>query len=348
MITKNRTIEAEVEVIESPRLKGHSMTEADAKQLLPIKPHTISFSPEKLKYLMIAPPKWGKTTFFVGCPNCLLLAFEAGYGFVECPKIVVTDWDRTYRERKQGWIEDDEGLVYTSAMEVIEALEEYCPYSMVIMDTIDMASKLCTDYHCDMARVQHPSDGGDYGRGWAILQTDPFRRLYNRLVKLGVGVAAITHSQERTDKDKFGKDRFRRETSLPAGIQKFIHSQADVIMHGFKPASKRLTKEGVHYISFDGSDEVLAGTRIRKVYIPKKYIVTSPIIDEFHEDQSLPWKQWVSFFKETPDAGIKAEKDFVRIFEKVDNEELAEVEKAENKKQTTEIVKGKYVKKKNS
>jgi len=307
----HKVIEAEAQVVPARKLVNREGITADeAKSLLPTKPHTISFSPEKLKYLLIAPPKWGKTTFFCGADNVLLLAFESGYGFVECPKVVVTDWDRSLKERKAGWVEDDDGLVYTSACEVVEALEEYCPYSMIIIDTVDMASKLCTDYMLDAGNIKHPSEGGDWGRGWAVYQTDPFRRFYNRLVALGVGVAAITHSNERTDKDKFNRDRFRRETTLPAGIQKFIHAQCDVIMHGFKPDSRKLVKQGVRYLSFDGGDEVLAGSRIKKVYIPNKYIVQAPT----DVDDSLPWKQWVSFFKDSPAAGRAAEANFKKIF----------------------------------
>lgn len=338
----NRVIEVEGEVVlpERPKLTGEGMTEDDAKELLPTKPHTIAFSPERLKYLMIAPPKWGKTTFFGGCPNCLLLAFEAGYGFVECPKIVITSWDRSYKSRKEGWEEDEDGLVYTSAMEALEALEQHCPYSMIVIDTVDMASKLCTDYNMELARVQHPSEGGDFGRGWAVLQTDPFRRFYNRLVKLGVGVAAITHSNERTDKDKFGRDRFRRDTSLPTGIQKFIHAQADVIMHGFKPQSRKLTREGVRYISFDGSDEVLAGSRIKRVFIPNRYIVAAPT----DTDDSLPWKQWVSFFKDNPSAGKKADREFMKVFEGIEGDEEETKETNKNATNEKEVSKQKFTK----
>ncbi len=322
-MTLKKIIEADVAVIPDRKLLGRGgITIEDAKLLLPTKSHTLSFSPEKLKYLLIAPPKWGKTTFFCGAEGVLLLAFESGYGFVECPKIVITDWDRDMKERASGWIEDDDGLVYTSATEVLEALEEYCPYKMIVIDTVDMASKLCTDFHLDAGNIKHPSEGGDWGRGWAVYQTDPFRRFYNRLVALGVGVAAITHSNERTDKDKFNRDRFRRETTLPAGIQKFIHSQCDVIMHGFRPRSRKLTKAGIRYISFDGSDEVLAGSRIKKVFIPNNYIVTSPT----PEDDTLPWKQWINFFKDNPAAGKAADIEFKKVFkdfEPTTSEELA-------------------------
>jgi AAA domain len=291
---------------------------------LPLKVPKIALRPQGLKYLMIAPPKWGKTSFFSGCPKACILAFESGYSSAECPVIVPTHWDRSYKERKDGWGEDEQGVVYSSAMEIIEELERYNPYDVIIIDTIDQAVKLCSDYHCGVAKVNHPSEGGDYGRGWDLLQTGPIRKFYNRITKLGVGVVAITHCKERTEKDKFNNDRFRRETSLPGGVQQFIHAQSDVIMHGFFARRRKGQKERDRYISFDGTDEVMAGTRLRKVYIPNKYIVASPT----RTDLSLPWKQWLSFFENNPEAGQTAEKDFIRIFEGTDDETL---KKQENK-----------------
>src|SRR4029077_4057867 len=245
-------------------------------ELLPTKALKLILDPTKLRYLVIAPPKWGKTTFFSGVPNACLLAFESGYASADCPIIVITDWDRPYKEKKEGWSEDESGVVYTSAMEVLEELEKENPYDFLIIDTVDMAVKLCSDYHCELAKVNHPSEGGDFGRGWDLLQTAPIRRFYNRITKLGCGLAAITHAKEKTEKDKFQKDRFRRETSLPGGVQQFIHAQSDLIMHGFFGRRRKDKRDRDRFISFDGTDEVMAGTRIRQVYIPNKYIVTPP------------------------------------------------------------------------
>ena len=285
---------------------------------LPTKAPKLILDPTKLKYLVIAPPKWGKTTFFSGVPNCCLLAFEAGYASAECPIIVITHWDRAYQQKKEGWGEDNTGVVYTSAMEVLEELEKSNPYDFIIIDTMDMATKLASDYYCDLAKVQHPSEGGDYGRGWDLLQTSPVRKFYNRLVKLGVGVAAITHVKEKQETDRFGNDRFRRETSLPTGIQQFIHAQSDVIMHGFFSRRRKGQHERDRYLSFDGTNEVMAGTRLKKVFIPNKYVVDSPT----RNDLSLPWKQWASFFAKNPEAGQLAEKEFIKLSEGIDDENL--------------------------
>jgi hypothetical protein len=284
--------------------------------LLPTGSIPTVWKPERLKYLLIGPPKWGKTTFFSGCPDVCLLAFEAGYAEVDCPKIVITSWDRSFKERKQGWNQDDDGVMYTSAMEVVEELENGCPYKMIVVDTLDMACKMASDHYCALARVETPADGGDYGRGWELLQTRPIRMFYNRLVKLGCGVAAITHSTDKSDPDRFGVTRPKKETSLPGGVQKFAHTQSDVIMHGFFSRRRKNRKERDRMVSFDGNDFLMAGTRIRKVYIPNKYIVTPPT----RTDDSQPWNQWARFFSDNPDAGQAAEKEFVRLYVGADDE----------------------------
>lgn len=297
-----------------------------ANSLLPMSSKPSVRKPNRLKYLMIGPPKWGKTTFFSGCPNVCLLAFEAGYSEVDCPKIVITAWDRSYKQRKLGWDVDDDGIVYTSALEAIEEMESNCPYDLVIMDTLDVATKIASDYHCKQAGVEHPSEGGKYGMGWDLLQTRPIRLFYNRLIKLGIGVAAITHTKEKTD-ERFGDSKPKKETTLAGGVQHFIHTQSDCIMHGFFARRRKGQRDRDRYISFDGNNELMAGTRIRKVYIPNKYIVTPPS----RTDDSLPWQQWASFFANSPEAGRLAEQEFVRLYRGSDDEYLPTIEQVEKK-----------------
>jgi hypothetical protein len=254
------------------------------------------------------------------------IAFEAGYSEIDCPKIVINSWDRSYKEKKEGWDIDEDGVVYTSAMELIDELEVNCPYNMVVLDTLDMCAKMASDYHCALAHVDHPSEGGDWGRGWDVLQTRPVRMFYSRLVRLGLGVAAITHSQKKEDEDKFGKKRAKRETSLPGKIQHFAHTQSDVIMHGFFARRRHGQKDRDRYISFDGTDYLMAGARVRKVYLPNKYIVTPPT----RTSDSPPWNQWASFFSRNPEAGKEAELEFVRLYkgrqDETVEEDLAETE----------------------
>lgn len=236
----------------------------------------------------------------------LLLAFEEGHGFVTANKLVIDCWDVSLKVRRDGgsWSEDADGNVHSSAVEVLEALQLHCPYTLILIDTVDMASKMCTDHACSNAGVSHPSDGGDFGKGWDILQTAPFRRWYGQMTKLGVGLACTTHVDLKEIKnDKQKVIGIKRETTLPKGIQKFIHTQADVIINGTFGRRRRGMQERDRIVSFDGSAEVLAGTRIRGVPLPKNYIVTPPS----DEDQGLPWKQWCGFFDAERGPGLAAQ-----------------------------------------
>lgn len=302
-----------------------SLTADQALKLLPSVPTKSLRKPERLKYFCLAEPKWGKTTLFSGINNCLLLAFEEGHAFVEAKKIIIDKWDTDFRTKKNGgsWSEDGDGNTHSTAIETIEALEAIAangdlPYEFILVDTADMASKMCTDHHCSEAGVEHPADGGDFGKGWDLLQTSPFRRWFGRLVKLGVGLACTSHIKVTEDPKQKGK--FKRESTLPSGIQRFIHTQADVIINGSFGRLRKGQQDRDRIISFDGSNDVLAGSRIRGAYLPKKYIVEGPTV----EDQSIPWKQWCKFF-EDDNYGKEAERQYNLLINGRDDEHVAAV-----------------------
>lgn len=304
------------------------MTEAEAKEYYPKKITILTPNPLKQKYLIMAPPKWGKTTFFSGAPNALLLAFEEGHGSINIPKVVITGWSVAARDREPS--EDTEtGTIFATAMEMIEALEAYNPYDFIILDTVDQAVKMCSDYMCAKDGIAHPSDGGDFGKGWDLYQTSPFRKYYNRIVKLGVGVALTTHVNEEWKKDQYKQDVFRRETTLPKGVQKFVHAQSDVIINGMWGRWRKGMDDRDRLISFDGTNEIMAGSRIRGVFVPSKYIVKSPSQD----DLTVPWRQWNDFFVDSPEAGEAARKEYSAIYRNRPNEPIDNDTPEEEKKE---------------
>lgn len=98
-------------------------------------------------------------------------------------------------------------------------------------------------------------------------------------------------------------------------------------MHGFFARRRKGQRDRDRFISFDGNNFLMAGTRIRKVYLPNKYIVTPPS----RTDDSLPWKQWEEFFTNNPEAGKLAEQQFVQLYRGTDDENLSDeqVQKAD-------------------
>lgn len=272
----------------------------EANALLPQTSSKPMRNPKVLKYLAIGQPKWGKTTWGCSPPDTILLACEEGHLFHEAHKIVITCWDRPFSAKNEGWGEDEEGIKYCSFIEAVDAIVASDRFPMVTIDTADMLCKMCLDFHYAKNKVSHASDAGDYGKGWDICLTQPMRQQVGRLMKSGRGIIFITHSQV-VEKKKGQTSTFREETTLPSQVQKFLHTQADVILHGSFGKRPPGQYERDRIISLDGSNEVLAGSRIREIRLPKKFIVST----------TNPWAQWVSFF-ENPEAVIEAEAEYTK------------------------------------
>ena len=287
--------------------------------------------PTKLKYLLMAPPKWGKTTFFASVPNALLLAFEEGHMFVDAYKVVITKWDTPTKRDRSPMEDSDTGIQYCTAMEILEALEA-APhqFEFVIIDTLDVATKMAAEFHCKQAGIAHPSDGGKYGKGWDLFQTTPVRMFYNRLVKMGMGVAAVTHIKEGMEEDDMGVKRYVRSTSLAGGVERFALNNSDLIMNGMWGPRRRGQTVRDRVISFDANNEIVAGSRVRGVHVPLEYLVDPPT----EKNPAAPWNQWNRFFTESPNAGIQAEQYYLQNFKSkrrdIDENETEEKPSTEN------------------
>lgn len=275
------------------------LTTAEANALLPDVPTQERPQPEKLNYMLIAPPKWGKTTWMCDIPNALLLAFEQGHAFQKAFKMIVDCWDKKVTEDNPAiWQEATEegqppGNFHCTMTKIAEVLEAADKFDFVIFDTADMAAKMCLDYYLRKHGWTHAKDGGDYGVGHDISQNTPFRQMVGRIMKTGRGVGFLTHSEvKKTDLAS------KKETTLPNGVYKFLHTQADIIMHGSFGIKQKGNRYRDRVIQTEGDEETLAGNRVRDLIIPARYIV----------DTNSPWAQWRSFFTDE-NAVATAEED---------------------------------------
>jgi hypothetical protein len=288
------------------------METEEANALLPAQPTKAPTDARRLKYLVIAPPKWGKTSFLCSVPDSLLLATEEGHAFHETHKIIIDAWDKARADRGLGV--DDDGNHHLSMVEAVEAIIASDRFQFIVIDTADMAAKLCLDWHYKQMGVKHASDAGDYGKGWDLCLTQPFRQQIGQLMKSGRGIGFITHTNV-IEKKVGNTTTSRAETTLPSQVQKFLHTQADVILHGSFGRKVPGSLDRDRIISMDGTNEILAGSRVRGVTLPRKFIV-SP---------DHPWEQWAGFFTD-PDTVEQANKEYAERGRQVATEVAAEPE----------------------
>lgn len=289
------------------------LTTAEANDLLPQKATSQAINPNKLNYLVIGPPKWGKTTLLCSIPDALLLAFEQGHAFQVAHKMIVDSWDKKVTEENPAiWVEEDNPDVFHGTMtKIVEVLEASDRFPFIIIDTADMCAKMCLDYHLKKHGWMHAQDGGDYGKGHDIAQNTPFRHMIGRIMRTGRGIGFITHTQVNTT-----NLTSKKETSLPGGVFKFIHTQADVILHGSFGGPKKGQRWRDRILKTEGDESTLAGNRIKGLTIPVSYIV----------DPEDPWGQWCSFFKDE-NAVATAEENFrIAKNQQTDEAEAPELE----------------------
>lgn len=269
------------------------MTREQANSILPSEPTQGVVDPNTLVFLLIAERKWGKTAFFMSNPDAVLLAFESGHKFQKGFKVEIDQWDskkgQTYKIKQ-----DKDNVPHMTAMQALELLEKSKRYGFVIIDTVDMAVQMCTDFHTERARVEDPGDMGDFGKGWNIAVNKPMRRFILRILKTGRGVGLITHSKVEVNRFTSG-EKARKECSLGGGVLKFVTAAADIMAHGEfgkKRAGQRLRDR---ILVCEGDMDILAGNRTEAM-LPERYIVK----------RGQQWPQFKRFFTD-PAAADKAE-----------------------------------------
>jgi hypothetical protein len=158
--------------------------------------HTLS----DLTALVYGPSKIGKSTWCSKADDALFLATEPGLNALEVFQTPITCWDDLLQ----------------ACAEIAEGKHEF---KTIVVDTVDNAYKMCSDYVCKKFKIEHESDLG-YGKGYALINNE-FQRVINKLAFLPYGLILISHSQERDIETRTGKHT-RIVPTLPEKARKLV------------------------------------------------------------------------------------------------------------------------------
>lgn len=197
-------------------------------------------SMEKQTILLYAHAKFGKSTIASGCPDAIFLATEAGLNHLNVFQIPIKSWED----------------LLIAAKEITEGNHNF---KTVVIDTVDNAYRLCSEYVCAQHGIKHESDLG-YGKGWSLVNGE-FQRVLTKLSLLPYGLFLISHAIEREIETRTG-NYTRIIPTLPDKARKIILGMSDFILYGDieestnkdgKVSSKRVlrTKPTRHYEAGD-------------------------------------------------------------------------------------------------
>jgi len=161
-----------------------------------------------LTVLVYGPSKIGKSTWCSNADGALFLATEPGLNALEVFQVPILNWDDLLQ----------------ACSEIAEGKHDF---RTIVIDTVDNAYKMCSDYICKKFKIDHESDLG-YGKGHALINNE-FQRVLNKLAFLPYGLIMISHSQDRDIETRTGKHT-RVVPTIPEKARKIVTGMVDLIL----------------------------------------------------------------------------------------------------------------------
>lgn len=162
-----------------------------------------------LSVLWYGKTKIGKSSTCAQADGALFLATEAGLNHLETYQVPITSWE-----------------------DMLQACADVAagkhPFRTIIVDTVDQAYRLCTDYVCTKFNIDHESDLG-YGKGYALVNNE-FTRVLTKLSLLPYGLYLISHAQEKEIETRTGPVT-RIVPTLPDKARKIVLGLVDMILY---------------------------------------------------------------------------------------------------------------------
>ena len=230
--------------------KGTSLNKADTKkEALDVSLPTHVSAPAShigdYSILLYGEKKIGKTSLVSKFDKAFFLMFEPGGKALS-----------VYQKPVNSWLE---------FKKYVSLLQKDTTFRTIVIDTVDIAYRMCVDYICQKLVIEHLSEE-DWGRGWEAARNE-FDTEIGKLLKTGKGIMFISHAAEKEIKTRTG-DKYHRISPTMAGqARDILEGIVDIWMYyGYESKSR--------YLWVEGNDHIGAGHRLETRF---KYTDGSPI-----------------------------------------------------------------------
>ena len=160
--------------------------------------------------LLYAPPKFGKSSFAARAPGAIFLECEPGLNHLEVFKVPTYSWE-----------------AFLEACKLIAKGEH--EFKTVVVDTIDNAFKMCSDYVCAKHGIEYEGDM-PHGKGWTLVKNE-WHRVLTRLASLPYGLILISHAMDKTIETRTG-EYTKTQPTLPDRARNVVLGLVDIILYG--------------------------------------------------------------------------------------------------------------------
>ena len=159
--------------------------------------------------LVYGSAKIGKTTLAAMFPEALFLMCEPGGKAL-----------RIYQQPIQSWRE---------ILDVLGELRKSKQFRTVVVDTVDLAYRMCEEDICKKLGISHASEKS-YGGAWGMIRSE-FQTTMARLQNLNRGVIFISHAHEVEVRRRSGSVSHRTAPTLGGIGYDVLDAMADFIVY---------------------------------------------------------------------------------------------------------------------
>lgn len=186
---------------------------------------------------LFGPPSIGKTSFLSHFKDALFLMFEPSAKAL-----------RLYQKEISTWVD------FKAAIKLLHANKVY---KTVVVDTIDIAYRLCMEYVIKFKTAGiHPGEDS-YGRGWDALK-DEFQKTIAELCKTGKGVVFVSHVQYKAVKKMGGGEYEIICPSASDVARRIIEPMAHIF------AYYHYGEDNKRYLKITGDSESMGGCKLKE------------------------------------------------------------------------------------
>jgi hypothetical protein len=185
--------------------------------------------------LLFGEKKIGKTSLASMFPKAYFLSTEPGTKALSVYKTDVSDW-RTFKA-------------------AVRALRKDTTYKNTVVDTVDLAYKMCEKYVCNELGIDHVSEA-DWGKGWAGVREEFEMVLRDLIAAPGKGTILISHAVEKEIKRRTGEKYDRIQPTMPNIARDIAEAMVDIWAYFSYDGDRRT-------LTIRGDDHITAGHRLQ-------------------------------------------------------------------------------------
>jgi hypothetical protein len=162
-----------------------------------------------LSILIYGQSKIGKSTFCSNADKALFLATEPGLNSLDVYQMDIESWDDLLK----------------ACGDIAKGDHDY---KTIIIDTVDNAYKMCSEYICNKFKVEHEADLS-YGKGFSLVRNE-LHRVLTKLAFMPYGLIMVSHSQEINIETRTGS-RTKTVPTMPEKPREIVTGLVDMILY---------------------------------------------------------------------------------------------------------------------